>query len=125
MSSVRAGGIRYDTIYRSQMLSLGVVRNLTGSKQEGHGTCQMMMKLGYQKAVELMVKNSPKLIIQAGVVAIIGGSGRKNAGVLRFCNYQNLSPALCFISAAYFGQILPTKSKFIPVQKRLPHGHTS
>ena len=56
------------------MLSLGGVNHLTGgSKQEVRVTCQIMMTLGYQKAVELEVKDCSKLIIQAGVALIIEG----------------------------------------------------
>ena len=66
LSSVRAGEARDDPVYRSQMLSLGGVSHLTcGRKQEGRVTCQIMIKLGYQKAVELEVKDGSNLIIQA------------------------------------------------------------
>ena len=60
--------------YTDRRCSLCGVNPLTsGSKQEGRVTSQIMMTLGYQKAVELVVKEGSKLIIQAGVALIIEG----------------------------------------------------
>ena len=54
--------------YTDRRCSLCGVNHLTGgSKQEGRVTFQRMMILGYQKAVELKVKDGLKLLIQAVV----------------------------------------------------------
>jgi hypothetical protein len=61
--------------YGSQMLSLGGVQHLTGgSKKEGRVTCDVLLDLCNQKAVELTVDDGATLVVQAGKAPIVGGA---------------------------------------------------
>jgi hypothetical protein len=61
--------------YGSQMLSLGGVQHLTGgSKKEGRVTCEALLDLCNQKAVELSVDGGATLVVQAGKPPVIGGT---------------------------------------------------
>ncbi len=60
--------------YGSQMLSLGGVRHLTGgSKKEGAVTCQTLMALCNQEAVELEIEDGSKLVVASGKAPVIDG----------------------------------------------------
>jgi 6-hydroxynicotinate reductase len=60
--------------YGSQFLSLGGVHHLTGgSKREGRITCELMMALGNQQAVELSIDDGAQLVVQANKPPIING----------------------------------------------------
>ena len=60
--------------YGSQMLSLGGVRHLTGgSKKEGNVTCDTLLKLCNQEAVELTIDDGSSLVVQAGHAPIVNG----------------------------------------------------
>ena len=60
--------------YGSQMLSLGGVNHLTGgSKKEGRITCESLLALCNQEAVELEVENGANLTIQAGKAPVVNG----------------------------------------------------
>jgi hypothetical protein len=61
--------------YGSQMLSLGGVQHLTGgSKKEGRVTCEALLDLCNQKAVELTIDDGATLIVQAGKAPIVAGT---------------------------------------------------
>ncbi len=58
--------------YGSRMLSLGGVEHLTGgSKKEGRVTCDALMRLCNQEAVEVQIDGGASVIIQAGKPPII------------------------------------------------------
>ncbi len=60
--------------YGSQMLSLGGVHHLTGgSKREGVATCDAMLALANGEAVELIIDNSARVIVQSGKPPIVDG----------------------------------------------------
>ncbi len=60
--------------YGSQMLSLGGVHHLTGgSKREGVATCDAMIALANGEAVELIIDNSARVIVQSGKPPIVDG----------------------------------------------------
>ena len=60
--------------YGSQFLALGGVHHLTGgSKREGRVSCELMMALGNQQAVELQVEGGANLVVQAGKAPVIDG----------------------------------------------------
>ena len=60
--------------YGSQFLSLGGVHHLTGGgKREGRISCEMMMALGNQQAVELQIEGGAALTVQAGKAPVVDG----------------------------------------------------
>jgi hypothetical protein len=60
--------------YGSQMLSLGGVRHLTGgSRNEGNVTCGTLLDLCNGKAVELVIDEGAKVVVQAGKPPIVNG----------------------------------------------------
>jgi hypothetical protein len=60
--------------YGSQMLSLGGVHHLTGgSKKEGTVTCDALLRLCNQEAVELSIDGGSSLIVQAGKAPVVNG----------------------------------------------------
>jgi hypothetical protein len=60
--------------YGSQMLSLGGVHHLTGgSKKEGTVTCDALLRLCNQEAVELGIDGGSSLIVQAGKAPVVNG----------------------------------------------------
>ncbi len=60
--------------YGSQFLSLGGVHHLTGgSKKEGRITCDLMLALGNQQAVDLEIEGGAQLRVQAGKSPIVNG----------------------------------------------------
>jgi 6-hydroxynicotinate reductase len=60
--------------YGSKMLSLGGVEHLTGgSKAEGRVTCDTLLKLCNCEAVELVVDDGARLVIEAGKPPVIDG----------------------------------------------------
>ncbi len=60
--------------YGSQFLSLGGVHHLTGgSKKEGRLSCELMLALGNQQAVELDIEGGAQLTVQAGQPPIVNG----------------------------------------------------
>jgi 6-hydroxynicotinate reductase len=60
--------------YGSQFLSLGGVHHLTGgSKKEGRLTCDLMLALGNQQAVDLAIEGGAQLTVQAGRAPIVNG----------------------------------------------------
>jgi hypothetical protein len=60
--------------YGSQFLSLGGVHHLTGgSKREGRITCDLMMALGNQQAVDLDIEGGARLTVQAGKAPVVNG----------------------------------------------------
>jgi len=64
--------------YGSKMLSLGGVDHLTGgSKREGRVTCDALMHLCNRAAVEVMIDDGARVIIQAGQAPIINGVPEK------------------------------------------------
>lgn len=61
--------------YGSQMLSLGGVHHLTGgSKKEGRITCETLLALCNNEAVELSIDEGSTLVVQAGHAPIIDGN---------------------------------------------------
>ena len=61
--------------YGSQMLSLGGVHHLTGgSKKEGRITCETLLALCNNEAVELSIDAGSTIIVQAGKAPIIDGN---------------------------------------------------
>jgi hypothetical protein len=77
-SAVRCQGERVGHVttaeYGSQMLSLGGVHHLTGnSKKEGRVSCEMMLALGNQQAVDLEIEGGASIRIQAGRAPIVNG----------------------------------------------------
>lgn len=73
---VRASGEQVGHVttaeYGSQMLSLGGVRHLTGgSKKEGNVTCDTLLKLCNQEAVELTIDDGSRVIVQANRPPIV------------------------------------------------------
>lgn len=64
--------------YGSKMLSLGGVEHLTGgSKSEGRTTCDTLLKLCNQEAVQLSVEAGADLTVQAGMSPVIDGDTEK------------------------------------------------
>ena len=64
--------------YGSKMLSLGGVDHLTGgSKREGRVTCDALMRLCNRDAVEVMIDDGARVVIQAGQAPIINGVAEK------------------------------------------------
>ena len=64
--------------YGSKMLSLGGVDHLTGgSKKEGRVTCDALMRLCNRDAVEVMIDDGARVVIQAGQAPIINGVAEK------------------------------------------------
>lgn len=64
--------------YGSRMLSLGGVEHLTGgSKKEGRVTCDALMRLCNQEAVEVQIDDGATVVIQAGQPPIINGQPEK------------------------------------------------
>ncbi len=60
--------------YGSQFLSLGGVHHLTGgSKREGRISCEMMMALGNQQAVELQIDGGAQVVVQSNRAPIVNG----------------------------------------------------
>jgi hypothetical protein len=60
--------------YGSQMLSIGGVRHLTGgSKREGNVTCDTLLKLCAQDAVELTIDGGHTVRVQSGAAPIVDG----------------------------------------------------
>ncbi len=60
--------------YGSQFLSLGGVHHLTGgSKKEGRITCELMLALGNQQAVDLEIEGGAQVRVQAGMPPIVNG----------------------------------------------------
>lgn len=60
--------------YGSQFLSLGGVHHLTGgSKKEGRVSCDLMVELGNQQAVELSIDGGVELRVQAGRPPVVNG----------------------------------------------------
>lgn len=60
--------------YGSQMLSIGGVHHLTGgSKKEGRMTCETLLALCNQQAVELDIEGGSNLTVQAGKAPIVNG----------------------------------------------------
>ncbi len=60
--------------YGSQMLSLGGVHHLTGgSKKEGRITCETLLALCNNEAVELCIDKGSTVVVQAGKAPIIDG----------------------------------------------------
>jgi hypothetical protein len=61
--------------YGSQFLSVGGVHHLTGgSKREGRVSCDLMLALGNQHAVELQIEGGATLTVQAGKAPIVDGT---------------------------------------------------
>ena len=61
--------------YGSQFLALGGVHHLTGgSKREGRISCELMMALGNQQAVDLQIEGGAALTVQAGRAPIVDGA---------------------------------------------------
>src|ERR1700720_2874236 len=78
-STVRAHGEAVGHVttseYGSQMLSLGGVRHLTGgSRREGTVTCETLLNLCDQKAVELTIDEGANVIVQAGRPPVVDGT---------------------------------------------------
>ena len=68
--------------YGSQMLSLGGVHHLTGgSKKEGRITCETLLALCNQEAVELVIEGGADLTVQAGQAPIVNGIEEKRMRV--------------------------------------------
>ncbi len=68
--------------YGSQMLSLGGVDHLTGgSKAEGRVTCDALLNLCNQEAVEMTVDDGATVIVQAGKPPIVDGQEERRMRV--------------------------------------------
>ena len=68
--------------YGSQMLSLGGVDHLTGgSKAEGRVTCQALLELCNKQAVELIIDEGSKIVVQAGHAPVVDGVEEKRMRV--------------------------------------------
>ncbi len=60
--------------YGSQMLSIGGVRHLTGgSKREGNGTCDTLLKLCAAEPVTMTIDGGHEVVVQAGQPPIVDG----------------------------------------------------
>jgi len=61
--------------YGSKMLSLGGVEHLTGgSKKEGRVTCDALLRLCNREAVEVVIDDGARVVIQAGKAPIVNGA---------------------------------------------------
>ena len=77
-NTVRANGEAVGHVttgeYGSQMLSLGGVHHLTGgSKKEGRITCETLLALCNNEAVELSIDEGSTVVVQAGKAPVIDG----------------------------------------------------
>src|SRR5688572_8771939 len=60
--------------YGSQMLSIGGVRHLTGgSKAEGRGTCDTLLKLCSGESVALVIEDGYEVVVAAGRAPVVDG----------------------------------------------------